>query len=147
MTLCEQLVYLHEMDFESAGLPQRRYLDAILICLDKVEVFEDRVVMAALDQMSLSFVSGTTGLPLAFMRSCIVVSTKRESMHNWMCYTLLPRLVEGKVYEDKRQWEGWMRCAKMLQNEQGKGASSIGAIRQLPPEQLQIYQTRYGVLG
>lgn len=147
MTLCEQLVYLHEMDFESSGLPQRRYLDAIRLCLENVGVFEDRVVMAALDQMSLAFVSGSAPLPLAFMRSCIVVSTKRESMHNWMCYTLLPRLVEGNVYEDKRQWEGWMRCAKMLQNEEGKGASSIGAIRKLPPEQLQIYQTRYGVVG
>ncbi|KAL3929259.1 MAG: hypothetical protein SGARI_004800 [Bacillariaceae sp.] len=30
MTHCEQLVYLHNLDFEAAGLPQRRYLDAIL---------------------------------------------------------------------------------------------------------------------
>lgn len=29
MTLCEQLVFLHNLDFSAAGLPQKRYLDSI----------------------------------------------------------------------------------------------------------------------
>lgn len=144
MTLCEQLVFLHQMDFEAAGLPQRRYLDGIRLCLENETVFEDRVVQSALDQMSGTFLTGSAPLPLAFMRTCIVVATKRESMHNWICLELLPRLVKGKIYEDRRQWEGWMRCAKMLESSADTGVSSKSAIEGLPPEQLENYRTRYG---
>jgi hypothetical protein len=56
----------------------------------------------------------------------------------------LPRLIDGKIYEDKRQWEGWMRCAKLLESSGETGVSSEEAIQKLPPEQLSIYQSRYG---
>jgi len=144
MTHCEQLVYLHKMDFEAAGLPQRRYLDAIRMCLDNEEVFNDRVVMSALDHMSGTFLTGEDPLPLAFMRSVILVCSKHESLHGWICHTLLPRLIEGKIWQDKRQFEGWMRCAKMLETSGDTGVSSKEAIEKLPPEQLAIYQARYG---
>jgi symplekin len=144
MTHCEQLVFLHKLDFEAAGLPQRRYLDAIRTCLDNEEIFNDRVVMSALDHMSGTFLTGHDVLPLAFMRTCILVCTKHESLHSWICHTLLPRLIEGKIYEDKRQWEGWMRCAKMLENSGETGVSSKEAIEKLPPDQLANYRSRYG---
>lgn len=144
MTHTEQLVYLHNLDFDAAGLPQRRYLDVIRMCLDKDEIFNDRVVMSALDHMSGRFLTGEDPLPLAFMRTVILVCSKHESLHSWICHTLLPRLVEGKIYEDKRQWEGWMRCAKMLENSGETGVSSEEAIRNLPPEQLAMYRDRYG---
>ncbi|KAG7353532.1 symplekin tight junction domain containing protein [Nitzschia inconspicua] len=144
MTHTEQLVYLHNLDFEAADLPQRRYLDAIRMCLEREEIFNDRVVMSALDHMSGTFLAGEQPLPLAFMRTVILVCSKHESLHSWICHTLLPRLVEGKIYEDKRQWEGWMRCAKMLENSGETGVSSEEAIRNLPPEQLAIYRDRYG---
>jgi Fe-S cluster biosynthesis and repair protein YggX len=51
--------------------------------------------------------------------------------------------VEGKVYSDKRQWEGWMRCAKMLENTRDAGISSLEAIKKLPEEMRQIYRTKY----
>ena len=144
LTGCEQLVYLHKLDFQVAGLPQKRYLDVIRLCLDDEEVFSDSLVMSALDHMSGVFLTGSEKLPLAFMRTIILVCSKHDSLHSWICHTLLPRLVEGKIYEDRRQWEGWMRCAKILESTSGSGVSSSDAIQKLPPEQLALYQARYG---
>eukprot|EP00980_Cylindrotheca_fusiformis_P011641 scaffold2751_cov131-Cylindrotheca_fusiformis.AAC.8 len=144
LTLCEQLVFLHKLDFTSAGLPQKRYLDAIRLCLENDEIFNDRLIMSALDHMSGTFLTGEEKLPLAYMRTIILVCSKHESLHSWICHTLLPRLVEGKIYTDRRQWEGWMRCAKMLESNAGSGVSSTEAINQLPPEQYEMYRSRYG---
>ena len=144
LTGCEQLVYLHKLDFQVAGLPQKRYLDVIRLCLDDEGVFSDSLVMSALDHMSGVFLTGSEKLPLAFMRTIILVCSKHDSLHSWICHTLLPRLVEGKIYEDRRQWEGWMRCAKILESTSGSGVSSADAIQQLPPEQLALYRARYG---
>lgn len=144
MTLCEQLVFLHHLDFVAIGLQQKRYLDAIRLCLDNDEIYNDRVVQSALDHMSGIFLTGEQGLPLAYMRTIILVCSKHESLHSWICHILLPRLVEGKIYTDRRQWEGWMRCAKMLENTGDSGVSSIEAIRKLPEEQFELYRTRYG---
>jgi len=145
LTYCEQLVFLHKLDFEAAGIKQKDYLDAIKTCLDNEEIFNDQVVMSALDHMSGVFLTGSEPLPLAFMRTCILVCSKHESLHSWICHTLLPRLVEGKLYEESRRWEGWMRCAKMLENHADTGVSSKEAIDKLPAEQLAMYQARYGV--
>lgn len=143
MTLCEQLVYLHWVDFTTIGLPQKRYLESIRLCLDDSDMFTDRVIMSALDYVSTKFFTTDLGLPLAYMRTIILTCTKHESLHPWICQVLLPRLVEGKVYQDRRQWEGWMRCAKMLEQAGNSGASSIDAIKSLPEEQLQMYKARY----
>lgn len=140
MTNCEQLVFLHRLDFEAAGIRQKDYLDVIKICLDNESIFTDQVVLSALDHMSGVFLAGKESLPLAFMRTCILVCSKHESLHAWICNTLLPRLVEGKLYEETRLWEGWMRCANMLEDH----ADTSAAIEKLPPEQLSIYNTRYG---
>ena len=144
MTYCEELVFLHKLDFEAAGVKQKEYLDAIKLCLDNEEIFNDQVVMSALDHMSGVFLNGTESLPLAFMRTCILVCSKHESLHSWICHTLLPRLVDGKLYEESRLWEGWMRCAKMLENHADTGVSSKDTIDKLPPEQLAMYKARYG---
>jgi symplekin len=104
LTACEQLVYLHKLDFQAAGLPQKRYLDAIRLCLDNEDIFTDSLVMSALDHMSGVFLTGAERLPLAFMRTIILVCSKHDSLHSWICHTLLPRLVEGKIFEDRRQW-------------------------------------------
>ena len=144
MTLCEQLVYLHKLDFAAAKLPQKRYLDAIRLCLDNDEIFNDRLIMSALDHMSGTFLTGAEKLPLAYMRTIILVCSKHETLHNWICHVLLPRLVEGKIYTDRRQWEGWMRCAKMLESTGDSSATSLEAINKLPPEQLEMYRSRYG---
>lgn len=142
MSSCEQIVNLHRIDFNSIGLAQKRYLDVIRLCLEDDEVFSDRVIQAALDYISGRFLEGVS-LPLAYMRTIILTCSKHESLHSWICHVLLPRLVEGKVYTDKRQWEGWMRCAKMLENTGDNGVSSIEAISCLPPDQLKIYRTKY----
>ncbi|KAL3938856.1 MAG: hypothetical protein SGBAC_006311 [Bacillariaceae sp.] len=143
LTLCEQLVYLHKMDFKAAGVPQKRYLDALRLCLENEEAFNDGLIMSSLDHMSGKFLTSEEKLPLAYMRTVILVCSKHESLHSWICHTLLPRLVEGKIYTDKRLWEGWMRCAKMLESNAGSGVSSIEAINQLPKEQHDIYRARY----
>jgi symplekin len=143
------------------------------LCLEDEGVYNDRVVMSALDQMSGTFLTGAEKLPLAFMRTCILVCTKHESLHSWICHVLLPRLVEGKIvseplstnevksygayltfscfssstlqYADARQWEGWMRCAHMLEKSGNgsTGVSSIEAIQKLPQEQLLQYKTKW----
>ena len=141
MTLCEQIVFLHRMDFAASNIPQKRYLDVIRLCLEDDEVYTDRIIMSALDYISVTFLNGEP-LPLAYMRTLILTCSKHESLHSWICNELLPRLVEGKVYNDRRQWEGWMRCAKMLESGD-VGASSANAIQQLPEEIRNIYRSRY----
>jgi symplekin len=144
LTLCEQLVFLHRLDFAAASVPQKRYLGAIKLCLEDDQVYNDRVLMSALDQISGTFLTGAEKLPLAFMRTCILVCTKHESLHSWICHVLLPRLVEGKIYSDARQWEGWMRCAHMLEKSgDSTGVSSVEAIQKLPSEQLLQYKTKW----
>jgi symplekin len=143
MTLCEQLVFLHKLDFAAASIPQKRYLAAIKLCLEDDGVYNDRVVMAALDYLSGMFLAGTEKLPLAFMRTCILVCTKHESLHSWIAHLLLPRLVDGRIFDDPRQWEGWMRCAHVLQQTGESGVSTDEAIGKLPPEQLLMYQTKW----
>jgi symplekin len=144
MTLCEQIVFLHKLDFAAAGLPQKRYLAAIKLCLDEDE-YNDQVLMYALDYMSGTFLAGTARLPLAFMLTCIRVcnTSKHESLHSWIGRVLLPRLVESSVWNDARQWEGWMRCAHMLENNSDPNISSKEAIEKLPPEQLAQYRAKW----
>lgn len=143
MTLCEQLVYLHKLDFNKANIPQKRYLSAIKLCLEDIETYNDRVVMSALDQISGLFLTGSEKLPLAFMRTCILVCTKHESLHTWISQVLLPRLIEGRIYDDARQWEGWMRCAHMLEESADSGVKVHEAIARLPREQLMQYQSKW----
>lgn len=144
MTLCEQLVYLHKLDFASVGLSQKAYLNSIEICLREDGIFTDRVIMAALDHISIKFLEGIEGLPLAYMRTTMLTCSRHESLHSWICHVLLPRLIEGRVYAaGKRQWEGWMRCARMLESSADGGISSIQAIQKLPPEQLRMYREKY----
>lgn len=142
MTLCEQIVFLHQMDFAAAKLPQKRYLAAIKICLEDEEVFKDRVILAALDHISKMFLLGES-LPLAYMRTIIMTCSRHESLHPWICNELLPRLIDGKIYTEPRQWEGWMRTAKMMENTDDAGVSSLGAIHRLPEEQYRLYRSKY----
>lgn len=143
MTLCEQLVYLHKLDFAEAGIPQKRYLSCIKLCLEEDEVYNDRVVQSALDQISGIFLTGSEQkLPLAFMRTCILVCSKHESLHSWIAQVLLPRLIEGKIYEDSRQWEGWMRACHLLESG-GSGVGAAEALKKLPQEQLLQYQAKW----
>jgi symplekin len=143
MTLCEQLVFLHRLDFGASVIPQKRYLEAIKLCLEDDDVFNDRVLMAAIDEMSGKFLAGSEKLPLAFMRTNILVCTKHESLHSWICNVLLPRLVEGEIWNDPRQFEGWMRLAHMLERSGDSSVSSQQAIEMLPPEQLMQYRTKW----
>jgi symplekin len=143
MTLCEQLVYLHRLDFAAAGLPQKQYLSAIKACLEDSDIYNDRIVMSALDHMSGIFLANEVPLPLAFMRTVILTCTKHESLRSWISHVLLPRLIEGKIYEDARQWEGWMRCAHMIEKSGDPNVSSKEVIQKLPPEQLMQYQTKW----
>jgi symplekin len=143
MTFCEQLVYLHQLDFTAAEIPQKRYLAAIKLCLEDDSVFTDRVVMSSLEYMSGRFLTQAEGLPLAFMRTVILTCTKHESLQSWIANVLLTRLVEGKIYEDPRQWEGWMRCAHMLEKSDDPSANSVEAIDKLPADQLIQYQRKW----
>merc|ERR1712241_186672 len=125
MTQCEQLVFLHFLDFQKAKIPQKRYLETIRLCIEDKYVYSDRVIMSALDYISGRFLQDDDqGLPLAYMRTIILVCSKHDSLHLWICAVLLPRLIEGKIYNDRRQWEGWMRCAKMLEHPDGGNAAS-----------------------
>jgi len=142
MSSCEVMVYLHQLDFNAVGLPQPRYLESIQLCLEDDNLFNDQVIQAALDHISGKFLEGEP-LPLAYMRTVILTCSKHESLHSWICHVLLPRLVEGRVYNYKRQWEGWMRCAKSLENTGDHGVSSLEAIQKLPDEQLKLYRAKY----
>ena len=142
MTLCESFVFLHKMDFASLDIPQKRYLEAVRLCLDDDAVFTDTVVREALDYISGTFLAEEAGtLPLAYMRTIILSTTKHESLQNWMCHVLLPRLVDGKIYELPRQWVGWMRCVSMMEKAGVDGVHEV--IRKLPPEHLEVYRSKY----
>ena len=140
MTRCEQLVFLHKLDFRALGLPQKTYLDGIRQILDMENIFTDKILHGALDHMSRLFLLGES-LPLAYMRTIIQVCQRRETLHNWICSDLLPRLLEGKIFNDRRQWEGWMRAVRIL--EKNVGVNSLFAISKLPEAQLQMYRSKY----
>lgn len=141
ITLCEQIVFLHRMDFKAASIALRRYLDAISVCLEDDTVFTHSVIMVALDHISETFLAGEA-LPLAYMRTIILTCNKYDSLHLWICDVLLPRLIQGEVYSHKRQWEGWIRCAKFLESRSDESISSLAraAIEKLPQEQKQMYK-------
>lgn len=143
MTLCEQLVFLHKLDFKTAGIPQTRYLHAIKLCLEDDEVYNDRVLMSALDQMSGVFIQNSEKLPLTFMRTTILVCVKHESLHSWVCHVLLPRLVDGEIWNDARQFEGWMRCAHMLEQSGDPNVNIAEVTAKLPNQQLMQYRTKW----
>ena len=140
LTLCEQLVFLHHIDFAASSIPQRRYLSAIKLCLDDDVIYNDLVMKSALDHMSGMFLSGADKLPLAFMRTILLVCTKHETLHEWICKTLLKRLVEAEIFNDKKQWEGWMRCASMFEKDGDMNVKE--AIGMLPPAQRLQYQSK-----
>ena len=142
MTLCECFVFLHKMDFAAVDIPQKRYLEAVRLCLEEDEVFTDTVVREALDYISGTFLADDeANLPLAYMRTIILSTTKHESLQNWMCHVLLPRLIEGKIYTLPRQWVGWMRCVSMMEKAGVDGVQAV--ISKLPPEQLEVYRNKY----
>ena len=144
MSSCEQVVMLHEMDFAKAGLAQKRYLDAIRLIIEDDTVFSDRVLLAALEHMSVKFskdTSPTRSLPLAFMRTVIVTISKHNTLFAYLCNTLLRRLAECRIWEQNRQWEGWMRAASMLCKDEAP--NSINAILALPEEPLGIFLGKY----
>jgi hypothetical protein len=93
-------VFLHRLDFSASSLPQKRCLAAITLRLEDEDVYNDQVLLSALDQMSGAFLTGAENLPLAFMRTCIQVCSQHESLHSWICNELLPRLIDGKIYEE-----------------------------------------------
>lgn len=142
MTLCESFVFLHKMDFAALDIPQKRYLEVVRLCLEDDEVFTDTVVREALDYISGTFLAEEDAtLPLAYMRTIILSTTKHESLQNWMCHILLPRLVEGKIYTLPRQWVGWMRCVSMMEKAGVDGVQDV--IGKLPAEQLEVYRNKY----
>lgn len=141
LTLCEQLVSLHHVDFTTSAIPKRRYLDSIKLCLDDDNVYNDLVIKSALDHMSGMFLTGTQNLPLGFMRTILLVCTKHETLHEWICKTLLKRLVEAEIFNDKRQWEGWMRCASMFEKDGDMNVKA--AIALLPAEYRLQYQSKW----
>jgi Symplekin tight junction protein C terminal len=113
--------------------------------LDHEELFTDQVWFAAFDYMSGTFISSEKdSLPLGFMRSVILVCTKHETLHSWICNVLLKRLVEGEIWNrDERQWEGWMRCAKMLEGRVAGAPSSAAAVAMLPDLQQLQYRSKW----
>lgn len=142
LTLCESFVFLHKMDFAALDIPQKRYLEAVRLCLEDDAVFTDAIVREALDYISGTFLAEDDGtLPLAYMRTIILSTTKHESLQNWMCHVLLPRLVDGRIYELPRQWVGWMRCVSMMEKAGVDGVQEV--IRKLPPEHMEVYRSKY----
>jgi symplekin len=142
MSSCEQLVLLHEMDFAAAGLPQRRYLDAIGLLIKDDTVFSDRVLLASLEHMTVKFSKDTSKpLPLAFMRTVNMTIGKHNTLFAYLCNTLLRRLAECKIWEHPRQWEGWMRAASMLAKDESP--NSISCILALPQEPLGLFLQKY----
>ena len=133
---------LHELDFQAAGLPQKRYLDAIRLLIEDSDVFSDRVLLASLEHMSLKFSKDTSKpLPLAFMRTVIVTVSKHNTLFAYLCNTLLRRLAECRIWEHPRQWEGWMRAASMLAKDEAP--NSIACIIALPEDALRGFLQKY----
>ena len=133
MSACEQLVLVHDLDFAAANLPQTRYLEAITLLLEDDVAYPHGVAMSCLDVISHRFLRGEP-LPLAFMRTVIIVQKQHETLTAYLCNTLLVRLVTGKVWEQPRQWSGFMMVAQKLANDQPP--TSVAATLALPRAQI-----------
>ena len=135
MTPAELLVALHQeegglkvtIEGELASTSHPVVLDrlAIGICFSMTTVFRSDVLITA-----MSRIAELPTLPTVFLRTIIQAVTTYKSLIPFVANTVLPKLINKKIWEMPQLWEGFVRLARII------SPASYGALLQLPKEQL-----------
>ena len=102
------LLTLHLIDPRSPGAaPLSKVKDAITCCFRLPEVFNGPCV-----SMTLNKLADMRPFPLLFMRTAIQACKAFPDLAIFMV-DLQRKLIARQVWNDKHQWEGFLRCVKM----------------------------------
>ena len=125
LSASELFVRLHLIDEAKHGIALKKLIDCTSLCFQMKEIFTPKVLSMAIQQLVQY-----TPLPKLFMRTVIQTSRVAPQLKGFIV-NLLARLVAKKIWEDVRQWQGFLMCAKST------APNSYPVLLQLPTPHLQ----------
>ena len=125
LSASELFVGLHLIDEAKYGIPLKKMIDCTNLCFQLKDIFSPKVLSIAIRQLVQY-----TPLPKLFMRTVIQTSKVAPQLTGFIVDVLV-RLVGKKIWEDVRQWQGFLMCAKMT------APKSYPVLLQLPTPHLQ----------
>ncbi|WFD35494.1 hypothetical protein MCUN1_002350 [Malassezia cuniculi] len=123
LTAAELLVRLHTGEQISGLKPAAA---AVQMCFALPNIFRSDVLSAA-----LSVLVEQDPVPVLFMRTAIMAVKAHHTLSSYVSTTLLHRLVEKRVWEEPRLWDGFALCVSITSPE------SFGTLLDLPPAQME----------
>eukprot|EP01114_Cavostelium_apophysatum_P016347 TRINITY_DN4626_c0_g1_i1.p1 TRINITY_DN4626_c0_g1~~TRINITY_DN4626_c0_g1_i1.p1 ORF type:complete len:1070 (+),score=251.71 TRINITY_DN4626_c0_g1_i1:69-3278(+) len=108
MTPAEVMIALHIIDTkDSATL--KRIIEVTQFCLDQRTIFKQEVLAIVIQQLV-----DMQPIPPLFMRTVMQTVSRYPKLMNFIM-NILSRLLLKQVWNDKRLWEGFVKCCKMTQ--------------------------------
>jgi symplekin len=120
--------YLHELESQ---LTLKRCIEACNICFGNPTIWKPEVLLASFEAL-LAGAENASSLPTTYMRSVLQALTLYPKVMASGVQTLLGRLINLRVWEAPRLWEGWLRAAKSLL------PASVTLLLQLPLEHAKL---------
>jgi len=119
----ELLIALHLMDPKVVSL--KKAVEAIQLCFDQKVVVRQDVLAKVLQQLV-----DTTPIPPLFLRTVIQTIGRCKQMLGYVM-GILKSLIVKQLWNDKRLWDGFIKCCKMTL------PTSIPILLQLPAPQFE----------
>ena len=120
----ELLISLHLID-TNEKTQLKKVIEAIQICFEQKSVFTHSVLAIVLQQLI-----DMSPLPPLVMRT-IIQSISLYPKLIAFTMTLLSRLINKQIWNDKRLWEGFIKCCKITEPH------SVPILLQIPAQQLE----------
>lgn len=124
ITPAELLVSLHTIEAKEQS-QLKKVIEASQMCLEQSDIYKWEVVAVVLQQLCDSW-----PVPQLTMRTIIQAMTRFPKSVTFIM-SLLSRLITKQIWNDKRLWEGFIRCCRMAEPE------SYSVLLSLPPSQLE----------
>jgi symplekin len=121
----ELLVALHLIQDDKL---LKKTVEATQYCFEQSVVLKQDVLAIVLQQLLQ-----TSPLPPLYMRTVIQAITKVKPMASFVLSNILAKLISKQIWNDKRLWEGFVKCVKMTL------PNSVPIILQLPPAQFEEF--------
>jgi len=129
LTPTELMVALHLVETSPSkenSVSIKRVMEATQYCLDMQQIFRQDVMAVVLSQLS----SGTH-IPPLYMRTVLHTLSKFPKLNGYVTEILI-NLISKQVWNDKRLWEGFVKCCQQLAKP-----SSFAVLLKLPAPQLE----------
>lgn len=123
LSASDLFVRIHLIDETKHGIPLKKLIDCTNLCFQMKDIFTPKVLSISIQQLVQY-----TPLPMLFMRTVIQTSKVAPQLKGFIV-NLLARLIGKKIWEDVRQWQGFLMCASIL--------SAFPVLLQLPAPHLQ----------